>query len=267
VRETFASVVAAAVRDIAEHGYDSKERIEAWVTRIVHAAYGSSAGASSIEHLLRRAFTAKYNAALTTSRKYHSGLDRFTLARVAPAARAELDRRIVAAAQLIRLNRQEAISTTMRRFVGWATSIPPGGEQVERRAEARVVKKALAQLPFLERRVAIDQGTKLISSINAVIAKEAGAIAGRWRHKHQTAGYQARPEHVARDGDVFLLPDSWAMQRHLVTGPLTTSIEEPGELVYCGCWYEYLYHLRQLPEDMLTQSGRDIVAQAKQLSA
>ena len=33
-------------------------------------------------------------------------------------------------------------------------------------------------------------------------------------------------------------------------------ITQPGEEVFCRCYVTYLYNLRSIPEDMLTQKGR-----------
>jgi hypothetical protein len=37
----------------------------------------------------------------------------------------------------------------------------------------------------------------------------------------------------------------------------TDEIEQPGEFVYCRCYYQWIYALRDLPRDMLTQRGID----------
>lgn len=271
-RESFSQVIALAIADIAEHGFDSEQRIQAWVQRILQAAHLSMASASSVENTLRRALTAKFATLMTpgAARKYHGGMDRFTLQRVAPAARAELDRRIVASISLIKLNREEATQKMIRRFVGWSTSVPVGGADVAKREEAKEVKKSLSQLSFIDRRVFVDQGAKLVANVNAVVAKEGGAIAAIWRHKLQTAGYESRPTHVAREGDIFLLPNTWATERGFVKPGkygLTTSVEQPGEWIFCGCWWEYVYRLSALPDDMLTAAGRSVIAEARAVRA
>jgi len=57
---------------------------------------------------------------------------------------------------------------------------------------------------------------------------------------------------------VFLIRGSWAQRRGFVkAGPAgyTDQVEKPGEFVFCRCTYTYLYHLRELPQDMLTKKG------------
>jgi hypothetical protein len=77
---------------------------------------------------------------------------------VKPKLHAELQRRIMSAANLIRLNRADMMNRTLQRFSGWATSVPAGGSKVTDTMEVKnSVSKALKNLPFTERRVMIDQ--------------------------------------------------------------------------------------------------------------
>ena len=87
-----------------------------------------------------------------------------------------------------------------------------------------------------------------------------GAIAAVWHdrgeHDH---GYDARPEHLARSGKLFLVRDSWAMTDGLVRkGGLqyTDEIEQPAELPFCSCTYQYVTSPRSLPDTVLTAKGR-----------
>jgi|GEM_PF-6919458 len=104
----------------------------------------------------------------------------------------------------------------------------------------------------------IDQGLKQISTLNRRIADEYGAIAAKWRHVHED-NYIGRPKHEARDGEYFLIRDTWATQKGLVKPgkrPYLDDIDQPGHLPSCRCWAEYIYDLGELPEDMLTRKGR-----------
>ena len=199
--------------------------------------------------------------------KMHEGVGKFTLQKLAPALRSELDRAVRTNANLIKLNKAQAVEKTMQRFAGWATSVPAGGTRVEDRAKTKTdIRKALAQLPFAERRVAIDQGHKFVASLNRIVAEGGGAIAAKWRsHKHQL-NYNGRPEHNARDGHIFLIRNSWEQEKGLVkAGPdgYTDEIEEPGQLVFCRCAYVFMYSIGQLPDAMLTDKGREELAKTR----
>lgn len=271
--KTFAQLVAEAVADMAEHGYDSQLRVDTWVQRIQQAANLQVGSQQLIEQRIRRVMDAKFRALISPggAKKYHRGIPRFTLANVAPAARATLERRIVANAMLIKLNRQQAIAKTLQRFSGWATSIPAGGTgEALLRQEATNIRKSIRQLPFEERRVAIDQGHKLVAAVNQSIAEAGGAIAVMWRSNWRQPGYNYREDHKERDEHVYLLRDSWAMQRGLVKPNVDgfyDSITAVGEEPFCGCYGIWLYHLRQLPEEMLTAAGRDTLLRARQVTA
>jgi hypothetical protein len=142
--------------------------------------------------------------------------------------------------------------------------VPSGGSDVTQKNKTKDdVRKALAQLPFEERRVLIDQGHKLTSAISEIVARDGRAIAAIWRHHHVT---YPRPEHLARDGDVFLIRDSWAYEQGLVKPSgrkFTDDVESPGQLPLCRCTFTYRYHLRDLPPDMLTVAGRAALDEAR----
>ncbi|MDE2103719.1 MAG: hypothetical protein KGL39_41160 [Patescibacteria group bacterium] len=194
-----------------------------WTELLRRAAARTTRSTAYLEDALRQALGAIYRRLADQGAvlKRHPGVGRFTLERVKPELRRELDRRILASANLIRLNRTEAISNTLRRFEGWSTSIPKGGsEQVNRRKTKGEIGKPLQSLPFVERRVLIDQGHKLTAAINETVAKSGGAIACQWHSHWREPNYNYRPDHKERDKAVYLLRDSWALDKGLIkAGP------------------------------------------------
>ncbi len=259
---SFYEVITRAINDLAEHGYDSAERVAYWSDEIRRAAERTTKSAAQLAKMLRDALETVYRRLVEQGGVLRAapGVARFTIEHVKPILRAELDRRIMASASLIKLNREEAIDKTIRRFQGWATSLPPGGSAEPEKAKARSdIRKSVAGLPFIERRVLIDQGHKLGASIAATVAEGGGAIAARWHSNYRQAGYDYRPDHKERDGDVYLLRESWAKAQGLVkAGPsgYSDEITQPAEEPFCRCRFEYLFHLRQLPDDMITARGK-----------
>lgn len=257
--DTFYDVLTAAVSEFAERGYDDEAKLALWLERLREAALRDLVPEAEVDRRLRASLGAVYRRMIEREEilRHHPGVGRFTLARVKPELQLELSRRILASADLIRLNRARAIETTLQRFAGWATSVPPGGTPApERRATKVEVRKALASLPFRERRVAIDQGNKFLANLNDILARDGGAIAGIWR-QHYTR--HPRHTHRQRDGKVYLVRGSWAHQAGLVKpGPAgyTDEISRPGEEVFCRCTMEFCYALRDLPADMITERGR-----------
>lgn len=265
--------LSAAVNDLAEHGYDSAERVEYWAAELRRAAESSMKSEDEIQRMVRDALGAVFRKQVENGGvlRLNPGVSAYTLQRVKPELHAELSRRISASANLIKLNRTQAIEKTEQRFRGWATSIPAGGsETVARVAEKTNVRKALAQLPFQERRVIIDQNAKLFNSINDTVATNGGAIGARWQsHAHQ-AGYDGRPAHNARDEKFFLLRDSWADQAGYVKpndNGYTDSIEQPGEFPFCRCRWVWVFSLRSIPQECMTVKGKEALAEARRKAA
>jgi hypothetical protein len=259
---SFYDVVTAAVSDIAQNGYDPV-RVDEWLILIRQAAERTLTPPHVVERVLRGNLSALYKRYVENGGllKLNPGVSRFTLDQVKPRLRAELDRRIMASAQLIRLNREAAIQKTLQRFSGWSTSIPAGGSDVVNKNETKdEIKKALKQLPFEERRVAIDQGHKFVAALSETLAVEGGAIAAEWHSHWRQKNYHYRHDHKERDLKVYTVRGNWAQEKGLMKcGPAgyTDEITQPGEEVFCRCFYRFLYSPRALPDDMVTAKGRE----------
>lgn len=238
-RRTFQRVITEAVADLEVHGYDSQQRLEFWLGEIRRAAIEAMTPPHLLEKALNETLLSIYRRLIENGQivQLHPGVARFTIERVRPQLRAALDRRIMASANLIKLNREQAIAKTVQRFSGWATSIPAGGsEAVERREVKKDIRKALAQLPFEERRVLIDQGHKLRASLSEILAVDGGAVALIWRSHWRQAGYNYRVDHKERDGKVYTLRGNWAIERGLMkAGPAGyyDDITAVGEEIFC----------------------------------
>ena len=257
-------VIDEAVNDFVENGFDDPERLARWEKRIAEAAGEAIGSASAMDEMLREILRATYEKMVAKGgiAKHHPGLSRWTYERLRPEFRAELDKRIMASANLIRLNKTKMVQQTLSRFGGWATSIPAGGsENVDKREEKDRIKKPLASLPFETRRVLTDQGHKLISSLNEVVAVGGDAIAAVWHSRWRQPNYDYREDHKERDLKVYGIDDSWAVKAGLVKKPpegWTRDITKPAEEPFCRCSYVYVYTLRELSRlcpEMITEKG------------
>ena len=269
-RSRFYRLVSEAVRDIAEHGFDSQERVDRWMLALEGAARAAQVPMADVTATLTERLGRDFRGALSPKRlgRVHPGIAHWTVEKLKPELRAELRRRILASANLIKLDREASIQRTLSRFAGWSSSVPIGGITGEHaREDADEVKRGIAGLPFVERRVVIDQGHKLVAAVDDVIARDEGAIAARWRHAHPQPGYDPRPEHVARNERLYLLRDSWAHREGLVKpdryGFFEDLDERPGEAIFCRCWAQYVYGIDRLPASMLTAKGRAWLARAE----
>lgn len=269
-RQGFHSVLTDAINDLMEHGFDSIQRVELWVQKLESAARFSLVPEAMLQRSVRDVLQRTYERTVQGERLYQRfpSVGRFTLEQVKPKLRAELDRRILASSSLIKLNREQSIQRTLQRFQGWATSIPIGGTDVAKRSEVKeTVKRGIAGLPFEERRVIYDQGHKLVSAINEIVATDGGAIAGRWHHVSEgPPSYDSRPDHVKRDGKVYLIRNSWAHKDGLVKPSAVGYMDEitaAGQEIGCSCSVTYIFHLRDLPPEMLTKNGMEALVEAR----
>ncbi|ENK5064347.1 hypothetical protein AB3T43_003451 [Klebsiella variicola] len=273
--KTFTRTVREAVKFFLRNGYTSLQELEQWQAIIRQAAESETDDdyMSMVSDRLRKAYDLQVSKAGALER--HKGLSRFTLNYMEPKLRSELDRRILASADLIKLNRTAAIYKTVQRFSGWATSIPVqdyvgGGLSASSRsgivANAQHIQKSAEQVDYEARRVMIDQSHKLIANIDNIIATSNNAIAAEWHSHWRQAGYDYREDHKERDKLVYLIRGNWAQKNGYVkAGPAgyLDEITQPGEEVFCRCYVTYLYNLRSIPEDMLTQKGRKFLESMK----
>lgn len=258
----FYDIIRQAISDFEEHGFDSPDRLERWMGEIKRASEDAMIPPEKLKSQLDRSLTQVFVSQIERSGilNAHKAVSRFTLEQIKPKLHAELNRRIMASSQLIKMNREAMIQKTLQRFGGWATSIPAGGsDAIEKREVKADLSRALKSLPFEERRVMIDQGFKFRSALDDIVATDGGAIAAKWRSHWRQAGYNYRKDHKERDGKIFIIRNSWAHEKGLIK-PVDGYIDDltmPGEEIYCQCTYIYLYNLRDLPDEMLTEKGRE----------
>lgn len=257
---TFTETITAAVADMSRFGYSSQARVDRWMKAIKAAAEREMVAPEVLRTELKRSLGAIYRSQVDQGGLLatNKGVERFTLKNVKPKLRAELDRRIMASAQLIKLNRTTAINDTLQRFSGWATSIPLGGSDVVEKVDTKQkISKSLKQLSYEERRVIIDQGHKFVASLNSILATNGNAIAFRWHSRWRQKNYDYREDHKERDTVVYTIRNNWAIEKGLMkaTNGYSDEITAPGEEVFCRCSVEYIYSIEDLPKDMLTSKG------------
>lgn len=261
-KQNFYSVVTEAVSDLVDHGFDKIDRVAHWEKKLRAAAESALPSTQRMEQELRKALSTIYEKLIEKGEiaRHHPGIERFTLERIKPQLRAELDRRIMASANLIKLNRKKSVDQTLARFVGWSTSIPSGGTKQANKAKVKGdIRKSLTRLPFEERRVLIDQGHKLTAAISETVATGGAAIAAKWRSHWRQAGYDYREDHKERDQEIYLLRESWARDAGLVKPGKVgfyDQITKAGEEPFCRCYIVWIYTLGELPSDMLTVKGK-----------
>lgn len=252
-------VLTEAVNHYVKKGWDSERSLLEWSRKLRVAATRESPSPD----VARKHLTAIYSRLVIDGGALKDqppeGPTRVTLQKLKPELRDELDRRIFASANLIRLNREQAVEKTLQRFQGWVTSIPPDGvSEIDKNAKKQEFKKSVAEMDFISRRVAIDQGHKLASNVKYLLSVQSGAIAFRWHSNWRRPGYKYRPDHKERDDLIYLIRGSWADEKGLLK-PVNGYYDEitaAGEEVYCSCQVFPIYAPQKLPIEFLTEKGK-----------
>lgn len=263
----FYDIVTDAVNDVMEHGY-SQKRLEYWLQRLEEAAELALVPQEELERTLQKTLSGVFMRA--TRQKHllavHKGIGEFTLRSIEPKLHGLLEERVRASADLITLNREQSVAKTLQRFAGWCSSVPAGGSTGDKVETRKAIRRGIAGLPFEARRCATDQSMKLVASINDVIANDGGAIALIWHSHWRESGYDYRPSHKVRDTHIFVIRGNWAMKQGLMKlsgRQYYDQVTSVAEEVSCRCFAEYLYHIAQLPRDMLTAKGAESLSQAR----
>jgi len=198
--------------------------------------------------------------------KHHPGVSRFTLQQIEPHLHDELERRIRASMDLIKLNREQAVEKTTQRLRGWMSSLSPVPEIRENQTDdlpetAKKIIEPFRKLPYEERRLNIDQNAKLVAGLNQIVAYDAGAIGAYWHSHWRQLNYNYREDHKELDKKFFLVKDSQAMQQGLIKKAGHEYIEDleeqPAQAPMCRCYFEYVYRLNKVPEECLTEKGKE----------
>ena len=273
-RREFIDLLDEAVSAMCETGFDPDLALH-FSAKLRGAARRVFKPTSALAEQGRRVLASIYERSVPKRGKppkAHQGISIIAMQRMQPQLSALRDRRASEMVRLIEKNRAQTLDEIANAFNGWASSVPPQGMRVSLASEAKAdIKKVLRSLDWKERRVIIDQGHKLRSNIDDLIALEGGAIAQMWHSHWRSPNYRYRPDHKARDQRIYLIRDCWALKQGLIKPDprlergeqYTDQITRPGEEVFCRCWCTSLYSLRDLPEDMLTAKGREYLAKAR----
>jgi len=257
--KSFYNLLTEAVNYYIDRGWDSQESLIRWSTRLRNAALRENDNPAVVRYHLTQIYRTLVIDGGALKNQPPDGATAITLKKLKPSLHAELDRRIFASTQLIKLNREQAIDKTLQRFQGWVSSVPPGGSNTTDKVEQKqAIKKELLQQSYINRRLAIDQGHKLASNINYLLSVQSGAIAFQWHSPWRRAGYDFRKDHKARDEKIYLVRESWALEQGLIkpVNGYYDDITAAGEEVYCSCKVFPIYAPQKLPDEFLTEKAK-----------
>lgn len=263
-KRAFYATLNEAIADIKQHGFDSANRVAHWLSILNEASRQALIPEQDLARMLSEHFGRVYERFLSKPSAFarvHPGVSRFTVANLRPRLRQQLDATTAVSADLIKLNREVEVRKTLQRFAGWASSIPVGGTKVGQADTSENVRRGISGLPYRERLVIVDQGHKFKAALDKIVAVDQGAIALIWHHVAEgPPAYDSRPDHVARDGELFVLRDNWAMKAGLMKldgRRYYDQVTAVGQEIGCRCSAIFVYNLRDLPREMITAKGRE----------
>ena len=93
---TFYEVVTAAIADFMQYGFDNQKRLDFWIEKLREAAVKSLITEKEMQKEIERSLSQVYSRLVTKGGLLNANVSKFTLDKLKPKLRAELDRRIMA---------------------------------------------------------------------------------------------------------------------------------------------------------------------------
>ena len=161
----------------------------------------------------------------------------------------------------------EQLTQLLDLLLEFLKQVPIGGTK-DKLAKSKIteIKRELRCLTKWTRLFYTLKAFSLASEIQRVFILENGAIAMEWNSHWRQLNYDYRETHKERDGKVYAIRGSWAVKEGLInkgagyTDEMTATAEEIG----CQCYGNYFISPSELPEEMLTQKGKEWVRQKKE---
>lgn len=266
---TYRDLAKNAVADLST-GSASISSLEVWMNRLRSSFQSQLTPMNQVEKNLESYFGSIYNRIATKkpAKGQPTTVSKYGRSRLSKEAQDLVANKVIASVSLIKLNREIAIADSLKRTAGWYSSVPLEGVSPDNKQEAiHDITKSFKQLPYVERRVIMDQGHKLTASIEDVVCRGEGAIAAIWHSNVGQLNYNYRRDHAARNERIYLLRNSWAHKAGLIKSPYAVAFTDeqtmPAEEVNCRCKYQYLYNLQDLPTEFLTKKGLEAIEALK----
>lgn len=105
------------------------------------------------------------------------------------------------------------------------------------------------------------------SEISNAISISSGAIGAEWHYSPQDEQIDyPNFEHIDYDKKVYIIRDCWADGKGFFSSEVTYLDEVSSKLLDlgCSCSLVFLYHLRDIPDSMLSEAGRQKLAEVRQ---
>jgi hypothetical protein len=242
---------------------------------------------NSLEPDLRREYKKAYYQFVNGGyKKTHPGIQGYKIADLKPAYRKEVQNSVDNSLALIKTQNAEFMAQMEARFRNWATipSAEMRGDSANPDKIKAYLKNEVLKLPEVKKEmtghqhfIIVDQTRKLLSNMDAITAKQGGAIAFIWHNRRdgrvvgRPGGVYPEPtekhgDHWEREGKLYLISDSWAISRKMLKKTKEVGYDtdlkdgRPGIPIGCRCWAEYIYAIELIPEkyrDCITEKGME----------
>jgi len=140
--------------------------------------------------------------------------------------------------------------------------VPIGGTK-DKAIKSRIVeiKKELRPLAKWDRLFYTYKARSLSAEIEHIFVLAGNPLAAIWHYSDLDAQgeYQKTYNHQQRDGQVYAIRGSWAIEKGLMkVGPAgyLDEISRPGQELGCMCSLQWVTGVRSLPDSMITDKGR-----------
>jgi hypothetical protein len=149
--------------------------------------------------------------------------------------------------------------------------VPIGGTKDKAiKSQVSEIKKELRQLAKWDKLFNIYKAISFPAEIEYLFALEGNPIAAIWRYSQadEQGEYRKTYSHKERDGRVYVVRDNWAIGKGLMTAEPYGYIDEishPNQEIGCMCHLQWVYNIRDLPKEMVTEKGVSALKRARAL--
>jgi len=146
----------------------------------------------------------------------------------------------------------------------------PAGGSADREAKLAItgIKKAFRDLTKWDKLFSTIKVGSFPAAISRTLELEGNPLAAIWRYSplDEQGEFRNAYSHKELDGRIYCVPGNWAIEKRLMkagTNGYIDNIAQPGEDFDCMCYYQWIYNLGSLPENMLTAEGQAGLNRAK----
>lgn len=147
--------------------------------------------------------------------------------------------------------------------------VPVGGSKDKvLKANISDIKKTARWLPKWHKLLFTYKAASFPEEIEFLFIRQSGPIAAAWRFSvlDVECDFRMNHDHRALSGTIYLVRDSWAMEKGYLdkdSAPCIEDVVRPKQDIGCMCNLTWLYGLRDLPSHMLSTYGQKVFEQTR----